>query len=167
MSTSKILIVEDDPVFRRVLSFTVAKAGLTVETAIHGEQGFERLMRGGIDFLVTDLQMPICSGIELLDRLEQVQGYNRPSTILCTAKGLEIDCDVLIDQYNLSAIMHKPFSPRKLSEVILQTMRDEQRNATAEQSTGNDSSTVSTPIVALTTQSATSNPPMAGSEGNA
>ena len=113
-----ILIVEDDPVFRRVLSFTIAKSGLNVETANHGGLGFDRLMQGGIDFLVTDLQMPICSGLELLERLDAAPGYSRPGTILCTAKGMELDSEAIIKQYRLAEIMHKPFSPRKLGEAI-------------------------------------------------
>lgn len=113
-----VLIVEDDPVFRRVLSFSLAKTGMTVETANHGAAGFERLMQGGIDFLVTDLQMPLCSGIELLERLQGVEGYVCPRTILCTAKGLELDSDALTDRFGLLAVMHKPFSPRKLADLI-------------------------------------------------
>lgn len=117
-STPTILIVEDDPVFRRVMSFTVAKTGFVVETANHGQLGYERLLQGGIDFLVTDLQMPICSGLELLERLGDVPGYERPSTILCTAKGMELDTEQLIKRWGLVTVMHKPFSPRKLSAVI-------------------------------------------------
>lgn len=120
MSNSQtILIIEDDPVFRRVLSFTVAKAGLAVETASNGQSGFDRLIQGGIDFLVTDYQMPVCSGLELLQRLEAHDGFQRPCTILCTAKGLELDSEQLQKQFDLVEIMHKPFSPRKLTELIL------------------------------------------------
>ncbi|MGB7345691.1 MAG: response regulator [Pirellulaceae bacterium] len=130
MSNSKtVLIVEDDPVFRRVLSFSIAKTGMTVETANHGAAGFDRLMEGGIDFLVTDLQMPLCSGIELLERLQAVEGYTCPSTVLCTAKGLELDSDELIKRFGLLAVMHKPFSPRKLTEVIATHVLGEDVNA--------------------------------------
>lgn len=119
-----ILIVEDDPVFRRVLDFTVAKAGFKSETASNGEEGFQRLLQGDVDFLVTDLQMPVCTGLELLQRLESLDGFTRPNTILCTAKGLELDTEELRKRFNLIAIMHKPFSPRKLSDLITRTVRD-------------------------------------------
>lgn len=117
-STPTVLIIEDDPVFRRVLSFTVAKSGLAVETANDGQFGFERLMQGGIDFMVTDHQMPRCGGVELLQRLKDMSNYQRPPAILCTAKGLELDSEKLRNDFGLTEIMHKPFSPRKLSEVI-------------------------------------------------
>ncbi|TWT93984.1 response regulator [Stieleria varia] len=127
-----ILIIEDDPVFRRVLSFTLSKAGFAVETASDGEKGYERLMRGGIDFLVTDYQMPICSGLQLLERLDNVPGYKRPNAILCTAKGLELDGEALRNRFRLTAILHKPFSPRKLSELVVDALASSQEEGVAE-----------------------------------
>lgn len=119
-----VLIVEDDPVFRRVMSFTVARCGLDVETASDGDKAYDRLIKGGIDFLVTDHQMPVCTGVELFLRLEKNNDVAQPPTILCTAKGLELDSHALQTRFNLIAIMHKPFSPRKLSDLILSRIGD-------------------------------------------
>lgn len=115
-----VLIAEDDPVFRRVMSFSIARSGLTVESVGNGLLAYQRLCQGGIEFLVTDHQMPICSGIELLDRLAANQELAALPTILCTAKGLELDRAELASRDNLVAILHKPFSPRKLVDLILQ-----------------------------------------------
>jgi CheY-like chemotaxis protein len=125
-----VLIAEDDPVFRRVMGFSIARSGLTVESVGDGEAAYERLCRGGVDFLVTDHQMPICSGLELLDRLGAHQSLPQPPVILCTAKGLELDSQGLESRYGLVAVMHKPFSPRKLSELILQHIGASQFAAT-------------------------------------
>ena len=119
-----VLIAEDDPVFRRVLTFTVAKAGVQVEAVADGAAAYDRLVRGGIDFLVTDQQMPLCNGTELLQRVKETAGMLLPPTILCTAKGLELDRQSLIETYDLVAVMHKPFSPRKLSELIRTRLRE-------------------------------------------
>ncbi|WP_145387435.1 response regulator [Stieleria neptunia] len=124
-TTPTVLIIEDDPVFRRVLSFTVAKSGLAVETCNDGESGYQRLLQGGIDFIVTDFQMPGCGGVELLQRLDALADYQRPPAILCTAKGLELDSEKLRVEFRLACIMHKPFSPRKLSEVILRHLEQD------------------------------------------
>lgn len=116
-----VLIAEDDPVFRRVMGFSIARAGFTVESVGDGEAAYQRLCRGGVRFLVTDHQMPVCTGLELLQRLLATQTKNNPwpPAILCTAKGLELDSQAMESRYNLVAVMHKPFSPRKLSELIL------------------------------------------------
>jgi CheY-like chemotaxis protein len=118
-----VLIAEDDPVFRRVMSFSIAKTGLTVESVDNGLAAFERLSQGGIDFLVTDHQMPVCSGLELLERLASDPQLAATPTILCTAKGLELDRLELESRYKLVAVMHKPFSPRMLVDLILKRVR--------------------------------------------
>lgn len=118
--SNTVLIAEDDPVFRRVMSFSIARSGLTVESVPDGAAAYERLCQGGIHFLVTDHQMPICSGLELLEKLALNNRIQFPPTILCTAKGLELDSHGLQSRYNLVAVMHKPFSPRKLCELIVQ-----------------------------------------------
>ena len=115
-----VLIAEDDPVFRRVMGFSIGRTGLTVESVGNGLAAYERICQGNIDFLVTDHQMPICTGLELIERVIGAPNLTLPPSILCTAKGWELDGDQLRSRYNLVAVMHKPFSPRKLSELILQ-----------------------------------------------
>lgn len=120
MNTSPtVLIAEDDPVFRRVMSFTVSKAGLTVQAVGDGAAALQRLTETGVDFLVTDHQMPRCSGIELLEQAAASERVTLPPTILCTAKGLELDGPTLRQRFGLVAIMHKPFSPKQLTQLIL------------------------------------------------
>ncbi len=113
-----VLIAEDDPVFRRVLTFTIEKCGFNVIAASDGLAASERYTEGGIDFLVTDLQMPRRSGLELLDFIHANPTHGTPPTILCTAKGFELDRQEVSEQYGLVEIMNKPFSPRKLSKTI-------------------------------------------------
>jgi CheY-like chemotaxis protein len=105
------------------MNFTIARCGFSVETASDGQAAYNRLCQGGIDVLVTDHQMPICSGLELLEMLESNTELTRLPTILCTAKGLELDSQGLQARFGLAAVMHKPFSPRKLSELILEIVQ--------------------------------------------
>jgi CheY-like chemotaxis protein len=114
-----VLIAEDDPVFRRVMGFSIARMGLTVESVSNGQEAYQRIGQGGIHFLVTDHQMPVCSGLELLEKLNADSDIECPPVILCTAKGLELDSQGLQSRYRLVAVMHKPFSPRKLGDLIL------------------------------------------------
>ncbi|TWU49792.1 response regulator [Rubripirellula reticaptiva] len=117
-----VLIAEDDPVFRRVLGFTISRSGNNVEMASNGLAAYERLCQGGIDFLVTDHQMPVCSGLELLDRIRANPAIEQVPTILCTAKGFELDSQLLQQRFGLVSIMHKPFSPRLLIELITRSL---------------------------------------------
>lgn len=114
----RLLIAEDDPAFRRVIQFTLERAGWQVIAAPDGMAAAEQLERSSFDCLVTDHQMPRMSGIELIETVRNVMQLNNPEIILCTAKGLELDAQKLQQQYRLAAVLHKPFSPRQLVNVI-------------------------------------------------
>ncbi|MFG0291299.1 MAG: response regulator [Rhodopirellula sp. JB044] len=116
-----ILIAEDDPVFRRLMQFTLNQEGYRVLTASDGEQAWQRLQEGDVDLLVTDHQMPRCSGIELLHRIRTAatEGNSLVSTaVLCTAKEFELDGGQLQEEFGLLAVMGKPFSPKQLTRLI-------------------------------------------------
>ena len=121
---TRVLIAEDDPVFRRVLAAAIGRIGVDTETVSNGDEAYERIQRGGVDFLVLDYQMPICSGIEFLERMAtgKQNKHDLPPTILCTAKGFEIDGPALSERFGLVAILHKPFSATQLGKLISENL---------------------------------------------
>jgi len=75
-------------------------------------EAYERASAQPPDFLITDLQMPAMSGLELCARLTAELPEPIP-TILLTAKGFEIDPNA-IGGLPILHVMTKPFSPREL-----------------------------------------------------
>ncbi len=65
MSSATILIVEDDAVFRELLTTILDEAGYTVSTADDGGEGLRRIQRERFDLVLCDLKMPVRSGLEL------------------------------------------------------------------------------------------------------
>ena len=65
------LVVEDDPRERDVLVLLLETDGWTVESAEDGAAGLELAIRRTPDLLVTDLQMPSMSGIELAQEMSR------------------------------------------------------------------------------------------------
>jgi two-component system response regulator HydG len=61
-----ILVVDDEPANRQVLSRILTREGYTVEQADDGRQALDRLRSGGIELVLTDLKMPGMDGLELL-----------------------------------------------------------------------------------------------------
>ncbi len=67
----KILVVDDDPIERRLLSTVLGKVGgYEVLTAEDGRLGIERAV-DSVDAVILDLQLPDMSGIEVLKKLKQ------------------------------------------------------------------------------------------------
>jgi DNA-binding NtrC family response regulator len=65
MSSATILIVEDDEVFRELLTTILDQAGYTVTTAADGGEGLRRIQRERFDLILSDLKMPVRSGLDL------------------------------------------------------------------------------------------------------
>lgn len=122
-SPFRALIAEDEPVFRRVITFTLEHRGLAVEAVKNAEEAIDRLRHKRFGFVVTDLQMPGMSGIELLAQIRFTLRLATLPLVLCTAKGLELDTQQLCQQYDLTAVLHKPFSPQRLAGLILNQSR--------------------------------------------
>ena len=63
--SATILIVEDDAVFRELVTTILDSAGYTVATACDGGEGLRRIQRERFDLVLCDLKMPLRSGLEL------------------------------------------------------------------------------------------------------
>jgi len=110
--TRKVLVADDEASITNVVARKLQNAGLEVIVAMDGQEAYELAMNEPPDFLITDLQMPRMSGLELCARLTAELPEPIP-TILLTAKGFEIDRSK-IGSLPILRVMTKPFSPRKL-----------------------------------------------------
>jgi len=69
--TGTILIVEDHPDTRETLRDYLEEFGYTVETAVDGADGLRKVQQTPIDLVLTDLNMPHVSGMELLAAIKR------------------------------------------------------------------------------------------------
>jgi two-component system NtrC family response regulator len=81
----RILVVDDDESLRRVTQFQLEQAGYHVSIASDGNQALAVLQKAPFNLVLTDLQMPGISGVELLKKVR----LNHPETlvIIVTAYG--------------------------------------------------------------------------------
>jgi two-component system response regulator AtoC len=70
-----VLVVDDEPAIRQVLSAAIGKAGHQVATAASAAEALARLGKGDIDVVVSDIFMPVTDGIELM-RLARARGFD-------------------------------------------------------------------------------------------
>ncbi len=105
----KVLVADDEPSIANVVARKLERAGLDVVVAMDGREAYELALAQRPDCLVTDLQMPGLSGLEVCERLRD-ELETPPPAILLTAKGFEIGAPDLPVRH----VMTKPFSPREL-----------------------------------------------------
>ena len=83
----KILIVEDDPFFQRVLQKRIAGEGYQVQAAGDGREGMKAIVTYEPDLVVSDWMMPEVDGLELCQSVKTGLREAAPYFILLTAKG--------------------------------------------------------------------------------
>ncbi len=71
MIAPKVLVVDDDQSFRRVLEFQLQKAGYSVICAENGKKALDIFSEGSFHAVLTDLDMPVLSGNDLLRQIKQ------------------------------------------------------------------------------------------------
>ena len=75
MKPLQVLVVDDEPAIRQVITATLEKAGHNVEQAASGEQALEKLVAGDYDAAICDIAMPGMNGLEVMRRAN-TQGIN-------------------------------------------------------------------------------------------
>ena len=83
----RILIVEDDPFFQRVLHKRLSAEGYQVQTAGDGREGMKAIVTFVPDLVISDWMMPQVDGLELCQSVKTGLGDAAPYFILLTAKG--------------------------------------------------------------------------------
>lgn len=116
----KILVVDDEAPIANVVAMKLRNAGFQVTVALDGVEAYESAKADRPDFLITDLQMPGMSGLELVARLAAELGGGIP-TILLTAKGFELTVESF-RELPIRRIMTKPFSPRELLAAVQEAL---------------------------------------------
>ena len=109
-----VLIVDDDPGVREVLSSFLTAAGYAVRVATGGREALE-LLGGGIrpDLFVLDLMMPGMSGLELIPVLRANPGWaGIPVVVLTGSKGYSAA------QLQVEAVLLKPFNSVDVQAAI-------------------------------------------------
>ncbi len=82
-----VLIVDDEPVIRKILAQIVTRKGWSVTEAIDGLDALEKLESTSFDIVISDIKMPRLDGMELL--VEVKARYPQISVILITGHGGE------------------------------------------------------------------------------
>ncbi len=86
-----ILLVEDEPAQREVLSYNLEAEGFDVQTADNGEDALILIEEGPPDLILLDWMMPLVSGIEVCRRLKLRPETRGIPIIMLSARSEEVD----------------------------------------------------------------------------
>ena len=123
MSTSRILIADDDPLLRALLVHRLSTDGHEIMTAEDGAQALTLIGEQRPDLIVLDALMPVMDGFEVLRRIK-AGGVTDAPVIMLTALKREQD---IVGALKLGAADYlvKPFIPDELGHRIRRLLQSD------------------------------------------
>jgi two-component system, chemotaxis family, chemotaxis protein CheY len=92
MTEYKVLIVEDSPTMRQLISFALKRLrGITIVEASDGVDGLKKLSADKFDLIFTDINMPIMDGLKLVSLVRNDAGYKITPIVVITTEGAQED----------------------------------------------------------------------------
>ena len=122
LSGLRLLIVDDNPTNRRVLTLQSRKWGMVTRDAENARQTLELLRQGEkFDLAILDMQMPEMNGLELGAEIRKLRGPESLPMVLLTSMGLQPDTPKS-SLAPFAACLTKPIRQSQLHEVLVQVL---------------------------------------------
>ncbi len=115
-----ILIVDDSKTIRAIIKKTLSLAKLDIDEiyeAENGRQALDRLKETSIDLVMSDLNMPEMSGVELVDAMSKDTTLSTIPIIVISTDGSSTRIDEL-KRKGVREYLRKPFTPESVGELI-------------------------------------------------
>src|SRR6185369_2408303 len=116
-SRGKILIIDDDPFFQKVLSDTFSDNGFTVLCANDGIEGVKSFLEKHPDAVISDLVMPRMGGVSTCMEISRLAADKPPVIVLLTSMFQESPHEHEVPE--MGAKVHIPKSTKPLDIVII------------------------------------------------
>jgi chemosensory pili system protein ChpA (sensor histidine kinase/response regulator) len=118
-ANASVMIVDDSPSVRRIMSAVISSAGWEVKAAKDGMEAFEMLQNDGElpKVILTDVEMPRMDGYELLATLKRHDTFRQIPVIIITSRAGEKHRRKALD-LGVSEYVTKPYEDSVLTEII-------------------------------------------------
>ncbi len=123
----RILIIDDQEVFRKKLELAIEQLGYKASSAPNGLAGLDKLRNENFDLLLLDIVMPGMDGFEVMQRMRQEAGLRDIPVIVISALDGEMDAVVKAIEIGAQDFLPKNFDP-VLLEARLSSSLEKKRN---------------------------------------
>ena len=112
-----VVIADDEPSLRLLVSATIASEGFDVLEASDGDEAWQLLRQHHPDVALLDVQMPGMTGLELTRAIKASSELSSTQVVLLSAKALEADIQEGLNA-GADRYLTKPFSPFELLALV-------------------------------------------------
>jgi twitching motility two-component system response regulator PilH len=118
----KVLIVDDSPTVREMVSDQLRNSGFEVIEAVDGDEAIAKMQVTIPDIVVTDIVMPRKNGYELTRWIKNEPTTKHIPVVMCTSKSEEFDVYWGMKQ-GADAYITKPYHPPDLVDVVKRLLK--------------------------------------------
>ena len=115
-----ILLVDDSETVRAVIAKTLELAGVPVNElyeAPNGKEALDILDNHWIDLVFADINMPVMTGIEMIDKMCENDLLKTVPVVIVSTEGSQTRIDMLKSK-GIKFYLRKPFTPEQIKNVI-------------------------------------------------
>ena len=124
---AKILLVDDDPHVSRIMNMWLTRHGYEVLVASNGAEALGCVRDGNVDMIVSDLNMPVMDGADMVRALRG-EGLSELPVILLTARCERDSLTKELGPLGVT-IYPKPFVPSRLVREVQQRLGNPQSDS--------------------------------------
>ena len=114
---ARVLTVDDSNSLRRMVAFTLKRAGHEVVQAADGSEGLTKVQEQKIDLALVDVNMPSMGGIEMVTEMRKLPEYTRTPILMLTTESSD-EKKQEGRQAGATGWIVKPFSPEQLLAIV-------------------------------------------------
>ena len=122
MKKSNIVIVDDFENTLWVIEFTLKPLRPTIFKATNGKEALKYFDGRQIDLVITDLNMPVMNGIELVEEIRKIPKYEFIPIIMLTTE-TSSEKKRKADEVKVTAWIQKPFKQERFMKVIQKCLK--------------------------------------------
>lgn len=122
-----ILVADDSATMRMIVQATLTGAGWKVLTAGNGQEALEVAKSQPVDLVVSDWNMPVKGGLELIQGLRELDQYLDVPVLVLTTED-DVDSKMAARDLGVCGWLSKPVDPDVLVELATELL-DEQAGA--------------------------------------
>jgi two-component system chemotaxis response regulator CheY len=123
MADFNILIVEDSPTMRQLISFALKRIrGVRIVEAGDGVDGLKKISAEKFDMIFTDINMPVMDGLKLISLVREDASHRGVPIVVITTEGAQEDRQRAL-ALGANDYITKPIQPNRILEVAKQLLK--------------------------------------------
>ena len=118
----RILAVDDSLTMRQLVRVTLTRSGYEVTEAEDGAQGLQKASAQTFDLVLSDINMPVMNGLDLVRNLRKLAQYKFTPIVLVTTES-QVEKKQEGKTAGATSWIVKPFEPEQLLAVVSKVLR--------------------------------------------